>query len=301
MDLAPVVIFVYNRLEHVKITIEHLKNNDLANKSDVIIFSDKEDGKENRAEVLEVRNYIKELEKTKWFHSVTIRLAEKHLGLANSVINGVSEVVESAGKVIVVEDDLITAKSFLRYMNEALNYYQNDNKVWSVSGYTLQLHKLKRYHHDVYASWRGSSWGWATWKDRWSKVDWQVSDFADFICSEKKVKEFNRGGEDMTELLRRQLQGQSDSWAIRWNYQQYKENMLTIFPTKSQVKNVGWDGSGKNCGQSILKIFDTKIEEFPEKIVLEKCKVNNVIMKQTRMAYSKSLFKRILFVCGKIF
>lgn len=297
MEFAPIIVFVYDRLDHVKETLQALSENDYAEKSKLFIFSDKYLGdKRNEKEVLEVREYIsREFWQSK-FESVEIVLAEEHKGLANSVIEGVTKIIKEYGKVIVVEDDLVTAKSFLRYMNEALDYYEKIDNVWSICGYTLVLNSVKKLKADVYAGYRGGSWGWATWHNRWEKVDWEVKDFNEFISSEEKMNEFNRGGDDLTKLLKKQMDGKCDSWAVRWNYQQYKENMITIFPVKSQVKNIGWDGSGKNCSKAILKIFDTIIEEFSSNIQFCRCEIDKNIMKETKKAYNESLIGRLSLV-----
>ena len=300
MPYAPVVVFVYDRLKHVEEALSALNGNDYAELTELFIFSDLYDeNTANRQEVMAVRKYIQKFSENCRFINVNIIMAKEHNGLAKSVISGVTDVINKYGKVIVVEDDLVTAKSFLRYMNEALDYYKDNKRVWSISGYSLPLFSLRRCKSDVYAGYRGSSWGWATWKDRWDMTDWSVSDYAEFISSEQRMKEFNRGGEDMSDLLTMQMEGKSDSWAIRWNYQQYKQNMVSIFPVRSQVKNMGWDGSGRNCGKSILKIYDTKISNFGEHIRFDDCEVDEKIMKETRRTYSKSLIQRLVVFVNK--
>ena len=300
MSYSPVVVFVYNRLKHVKEALSALNENDYAELTELFIFSDMYDeNKVNEQEVMAVRKYIQIFSENCRFKNVNIILAKEHRGLARSVISGVTDIITRYGKVIVVEDDLVTAKSFLRYMNEALDYYKDNKRVWSISGYSLPMFSLRRCKSDVFAGYRGSSWGWATWKDRWDMTDWDVSDYKEFISSEQKKKEFNKGGEDMSDLLTMQMEGKSDSWAIRWNYQQYKEDMLSIFPVKSQVKNLGFDGSGRNCRKSILNIYDTTICNLGEHIRFEDCEIDERIMKEMRREYSKSLVQRFLLIISK--
>jgi hypothetical protein len=188
------------------------------------------------------------------------------------VIDGVTNIINEYGKVIVLEDDLITSKIFLRYINRALNFYEDNKDIWSISGYNLPINIPKGYDHDVYLSYRAHSWGWATWKDRWNEIDWKIKEFDQFLSNKQKQKLFNRAGNDMTRMLKKQINGQIDSWAIRWCYNQFKEDSYTIYPVKSKVKNIGMDGSGVHCGVSnqhdvILDTRDHKVE-FSKKLEL---------------------------------
>ena len=161
-DLAPIIIFTYRRTPD-KLINSVLKNN-LAQQSEVIIYSDGNKNKNDLEDVKEVRKYLHTIE---GFKNTKIIESEKNKGLANSIIDGVSEIINKYDKVIVLEDDLIVSNDFLDYMNNALNFYEKDKKIWSISGYGPKLPCLENYYDDIYLSVRGSSWGWATWKDRW--------------------------------------------------------------------------------------------------------------------------------------
>lgn len=243
MNLAPLILFVYNRPWHTQQTVEALLKNDLAAESDLFIFADGAKT-ENDEKVNEVRKYIKTIT---GFKSITIFEKEKNCGLANSVIAGVAEIINKFGKVIVVEDDIVTSKYFLKFMNEALNFFENDERIFSVSAYTYPAKTMKipkSYKHDIYLSYRHGSWGWGTWKERWSSVDWRVSDFNDFSQNVEFQKTFNRSGADMSGMLKAQIEGRIDSWAIRFDYSLFKQNKFNIRPVKSLVNNVGLDNSG---------------------------------------------------------
>lgn len=248
--LAPVAIFVYARPEHTKRTIEALAKNDLARETEVYIYADNTKKENNIKQVEEVRKYIDTIPDKNYFKIVTIIKSPKNKGLANSVIEGVTKVINMYGKAIVVEDDLVTSKYFLTYMNEALDFYKNDKTIWSISGYNPPIEIPRDYKQDVYLGYRASSWGWATWKDRWETIDWDVKDYAKFKHSISKRKRLNRGGPDMAQMLDNQMKNRIDSWAIRWCYEQSKQGKLTIFPTKSLVINQGLDGSGTHSGTS---------------------------------------------------
>ncbi|CKH53353.1 glycosyltransferase [Bacillus cereus] len=260
---APVVIFVYARPDHTKKTIESLAQNYLANETNVYIYSDAPKNEKAVENVRLVREYINSIAQRNLFKSVEIINAESNKGLANSVISGVTEITERYGKAIVVEDDLISSKDFLKYMNDALNYYEEDNEIWSISGYTFDIDVPKGYKSDVYLSYRGCSWGWATWKDRWRKVDWDVLDYASFKNNKELRKKLNRGGLDMSNMLDLQMRGEIDSWAIRWCYAQSKLDMLTIYPIISRIENIGLDGSGTHSG--VTKAFDAQLNNEENK------------------------------------
>ena len=163
-----------------------------------------------------VRQYIDSIIPDSLFKSVTIIKAESNRGLANSVINGVSEIINRFGRVIVVEDDLVTTPDFLSYMNRALDFYRDDPKIWSISGYSFKMKIPKSYKHDIFLSYRASSWGYATWADRWNTVDWELKDYQQFSKDWKMQHVLNRGGRDLSLMVHDQVEGRIDSWAIRW-------------------------------------------------------------------------------------
>jgi len=247
LNQAPITLFVYNRPEHTQKTINALRRNKLAEESELFIFSDGEKNQEDKQKVKEVRGIINNIN---GFKNIEIFKSETNKGLAESVINGVTKIINDYGKVIVLEDDLITSKIFLRYMNRALDFYEDSKDIWSISGYNLPINIPEDYEYDIYLAYRAASWGWATWNNRWKKIDWEIRDFDNFINDKSKQRLFNRGGSDMTRMLKNQINGEIDSWAIRWCYNQFKEDSYTIYPVKSKVKNIGMDGSGVHCGVS---------------------------------------------------
>lgn len=283
---APVVVFAYNRADHIKSTLEHLNRNTLANQSDLYVYCDHAKNEKAVADVNATRGVVENFSKNSSFHSVTVIKAEQNKGLAASIITGVTQILEKYGRVIVVEDDLMTSKDFLSYMNAALDYYEKNPRVWSISGYTSPLKSLESYPHDVYASPRGCSWGWATWKDRFEKVDWEVSDFDEFIRDPIRRKHFNKGGPDMTRMLTRQIQGKINSWAIRWCYQESKEQMYTIYPVKSRIRNIGCDNSGTHCISSNL--YDTPLTDGTSSCTFEDIAPDPKIMREFRSMYDYS-------------
>ncbi len=289
-NLAPIVVFVYNRVEHTKLTIEKLKENLLAKESNLYIFSDGPKKESDIEKIEEIRKYINNIS---GFKSIKIIESEKNKGLAKSVIYGVSNIIKEYGKVIVVEDDLITAKNFLNFMNDCLNFYEKDDKIWSISGYKLPIKIPFTYKNSIYLTERASSWGWATWSDRWLSVDWDIKDYMNFIKNKNKVKEFERGGHDLCEMLSAQMNGKIDSWAIRWCYNQYKQGKFTIFPVKSLVQNIGLDGSGTHSSVNDYYHYNTMIDENFKYKLIKNISLNRKISKISCNYYSNTLKDRI--------
>lgn len=252
---APIALFVYKRLDCLIQVIESLKMNVYANESDLYIFSDGPKQQSDIESINLVRVYLKSIS---GFKSVTIFESKLNKGLAVSVINGVSLILKDHESIITLEDDIVTSPNFLAYMNEALTFYKNNKALFSISGYTFPINKLP--NDDVYFTLRGSSWGWGTWADRWDSIDWNVPDYSDFRKNIFSQLEFNKMGSDLTQMLKRQMQGQINSWAIRWVYHQFSKKMYTVYPTISKVKNIG-NGNEATHTFDRHNRFDTVLDE----------------------------------------
>lgn len=256
-ELAPIALFVYNRVEHTRETVEALKRNTLAKESDLFIFSDgPKTGQEEN--VQRVRNYINEIN---GFRNIVITKRDKNLGLANSIILGVTDIVNKYGKIIVLEDDLVCSPDFLQYMNKALEQYKYISKVFSITGYSYLNAEESETIPDTYFLKMPSSWSWGTWKNRWTYFDPDAIGYKKMIWDRKLRSEFNYDDTyDYYSMLKSQMKRNVptfipkitrkkhiDSWAIKWYWSVFKQNGLTLFPKKSFVKNIGWDGSGIHC------------------------------------------------------
>ena len=298
--LAPVILMTYARPEHTRKTLDALAENMLAKESELYIFCD---GPKSEKAVSN-NKLVKEIvlaEKTKnRFKEVYVCISEENRGLAKSIISSATEIIDKYGKCILLEDDLITAPYFLTYMNECLEYYRSDERIWAIAGFSFPLRTLKTYPHDVYLSYRASSHGWATWKDRWETIDWEVKDFKELEKSFSKRRKFNRGGNDLYRMLRHQMRGERDSWAIRFCYEQSKQNRFTIYPKVSLVRNIGFDGSGTHCSN------DEKLKKMNfegnkvEKIVLENVYPNKRILREFKEQYRIGFAEAIEWGINKI-
>lgn len=260
MNIAPIILFVYNRPEHTKKTVDALKLNKFAADSSLFIFSDGNKDEMDRKAVEEVRSFISTIS---GFNQIKIILREKNLGLANSVISGVTEVISKYEKAIVLEDDIVTSPYFLKFLNEALEFYQDEMRIYSISGYSFPVKLPKKYPLNYFFAYRTSSWGWATWKDRWEKLLVDMNEKF-YVKNPTQLNAFlDIAGMDLAPMLLRTLRGQTNSWAVKWAYIHIKNNALCLFPTNSLVKNIGTDASGVNFVSKTKKydveIFDSKI------------------------------------------
>ncbi len=241
---APIIVFAYNRADKLKACIDSLAEADGHEPCDVFIFSDGAKGDKDRQDVEAVRVFLDKVEGDSPFESLKVIRRDRNKGLASNVISGVTEVLQEYGKAIVVEDDLIVTKDFITYMNGALDYYEDETKIWSVTGFSEPLKALRKYEHDIYMGYRGCSTGWGTWKDRWDTVDWEMKRYKEVLSDPLLRRRFERGGRDLIRILKDQKAGIIDSWAIRWCLEQSLQDKYTVYPVTSFIRNIGLDGSG---------------------------------------------------------
>lgn len=287
--LAPIVIFAFNRKAHLEKLVKSLLLNREASETLLFVFCDGQKlPKDSKVE--ETQDFVKGIS---GFKSVKKVFREKNIGLARNIISGLNEVFSEYDRAIVLEDDLIVAPGFLDYMNKALDFYA-DKKVFSIAGYTPNIQLPENYAFSTYPVMRNCSWGWATWKDRWQKVDFEVSDFSTFIADKKQREKFNEAGSDLWAMLLKQQLGEINSWSIRFCYSGFKAEMPTMYPTKSFVINNGADGSGTHVGQT--KKYDTEIA-FDNPADFNFCtdfSVNPEIVKRFKKVYDCSVLRRCI-------
>jgi len=293
-ELAPILLFVYNRPIHTYKTMVALEKNRLASVSNLYIYSDGFKDDSNIDDVNAVREVIK---RNYEFKQIILIERETNLGLARNIISGVTEQINRYKRVIVLEDDLITSFSFLEYMNSGLEYYKENPQIWSISAYSPPIHINENYKLDLFLGYRANSWGWSTWHDRWMKCDWSVSEYTSFIRNPIKRIKFNRGGRDMTNMLVRQMHGEIDSWAIRWCFSQFLDGSLCLYPVKSKILNIGLDGSGSHCGVS--KKYDVELNDEDIEFT-DELKINRKISKNFKnIFWSRKHYIKVVII--KIF
>ncbi|MDF3079064.1 MAG: sugar transferase [Sphingobacteriaceae bacterium] len=263
-SFAPIALFVYNRPEHTRRTLKFLQQNRLADESRLFIFSDGAKSTKDQPLVDEVRNLIQNVE---GFRSVEVIKRETNIGLAESIISGVSQLVKEYGKVIVFEDDLITSPYTLQYFNDALKRYRAEERVMHIGAYMYPLQGSDLPETFFYRA--ATSWGWATWDRAWAQFQPDVNVLMKQFTSER-IKQFSiEGTMNFWRQMRHYKSGKNDSWAIRWYASIFLANGLTLNPAYSLVNNIGHDGSGIHSGINDIYnvvINPNPITQFPEKV-----------------------------------
>ena len=291
MGNAPVIVFVYNRLEHTRRLFESLIKNQGADMTDVYVFSDaaKITGNEKvdkvcRQKVAEVRDYISTID---GFKGVYITLREKNYGLANNIISAVTQVLKQHDSAIILEDDLMVSPSFLLYMNTGLKTYRDSEKVFSISGYSyISESDQKKGMPQSYFLPIMCSWGWATWSSKWKIFDKRAEGWEVLRWNWRKRYRFNfHNAIDYYSMLRSQMEEDIDSWAIRWYWSVFKEEGLTLYSLNIYVDNGGFDGSGTHTmGEQVggkrsllnqIERLEMPAEEAVDK-EMRKIAVNNI-------------------------
>lgn len=247
---APIIIFCYRRPDHLRRTLASLIRCDGFDLSPVIVYGD---GPKN-SEQVEAVEQTREIAKLLLGDRAEYHFRERNAGLARSVIEGVNDVVGRFGCAIVIEDDLELAPGFLTYMNRALERFADDGRVWQLSGYMFDVPEFRTRSQALFLP-MTVSWGWATWKRAWDKFDPRAAGW-EALESESSLRlRFDLDGAyDYSTMLRRQMSGQLDSWAIRWYWTVFREGGLVLFPPNTLARNHGLDGSGSH-GRGFLRKF----------------------------------------------
>lgn len=253
---APIALFVYNRPQHTERTLKFLKQNQLASESRLFIFSDGFKSAEDEARVLEVRELLKNID---GFKSVEVLERKENMGLANSVIAGVSRLVKDYKQVIVMEDDLITSPYTLTYFNEALERYRNEDQVMHIGAYMYPLKENNIPESFFYRA--ATSWGWATWDRAWQHFEPNIDTLMAQFDAKKRAAFSIEHKMNFWKQMQDFRKGKNNSWAIRWYASIFLKGGLTLNPAQSLVNNIGHDGTGIHSG--INDIYNVIINPKP--------------------------------------
>lgn len=272
---APVALFVYKRADHARKTLAALAANDGAAETDLIVFCDGARGADDAQAVMQTRRVV---QGAGGFKSLSIRERPENLGLAQNIVQGVGEILEAHGRVIVLEDDLITAPGFLTYMNQALDRYQDEPDAWHISGWNYPVDASDIA--DAFFWSVMNCWGWATWADRWQHLKLDPKVFVDAF-STHQIRDFNLGDRvDFWNQMERNAAGDLSSWAIFWYATVFKNQGLCLNPSQSLVSNIGLDGSGENSGRQagdISELPEQRSFALPAEVRIDNAAVARVV------------------------
>jgi len=268
MALSPIVLFVYNRPWHTQQTLEALAKNNLADQSDLIVYADGPKPNASDDDLMKIQEVRSIVTERKWCKTVTIIESKTNKGLADSIIEGVTSVVNSCGKVIVLEDDIVTSPGFLTYMNEALTVYEKDEKVMHISGYMFPV-KAKLPSTFYYNT--ASCWGWATWKRAWKCFNPNAYDLLQQIYGKNKIYTFTLGfSSPFLMHLEQNITGEIHTWAIKWYASFILSNGYALHPYPSLTNNIGFDASGQHSNASKKYYWNKLADSIPIETIKKK-------------------------------
>ncbi len=290
MKYSPVALFIFNRPEHTRLALQSLQESELAEKTNLFIFSDGPRTQNDVEKINETRALFDDL---KGFKSVQLIAREENRGLANNIVAGVSELLQDHESVIVLEDDLVLSKYFLTYMNDALNKYRDDEQVCSIHGYSFPTQQPLP---NLFFLKGADCWGWATWRNAWASFEPDGKKLLDDILSKGLSHEFDMEGVvAYTQMLRDQVAGKNNSWAIRWHASTFLKNQLCLFSGQSLVNNIGNDNSGQHC--ETTDAYSTEVAQKPINLddipVAESLEAKEIIKSYYR-SIKPSLFSRVV-------
>lgn len=276
-NLAPIVLFVYNRPEHTRKTLQALSLNRLASDSKLYIYCDGISANATDEEIGKNRAVKKIISDVSGFEEIKIIERPENYGLARNIIDGVTNVVNKHGKIIVLEDDIVTSPYFLTFMNESLEKYGDVKRVMHVSGFLFESKNQDKLPETFFLKFM-SCWGWGTWVDRWEQLIEDPSRLLNQLNEENSLSEFNLDGViSFDKQLKYNIEGKKDTWAIKWFTTIFLNDGLCLYPRKSLVRNIGLDGSGvhyrnkasnkqnkayiSNLAKKKIQLYDISINE----------------------------------------
>jgi hypothetical protein len=295
---APIVLFCYNRLNHLKKTVNSLKKNKLSEFSELIIYSD---GAKNDNDETKIKTLRKYLRKIKGFKKIKIIEQTRNKGLSKNIIDGLNEIFSKYSSAIILEDDLLLSNNFLDYMNEGLELYKNEKKIISIHAYSYPI-KITIDDPNYFFLRGADCWGWGAWSRSWKLFNKNGELLKKKLVKKKLVKQFNFNNSfNYMKMLEDQIRGKNNSWAIRWYASAFLKNKLTLYPKNSFVKNIGVDGSGTHGIESFSRFNKNIFQNKPYKKI-KKLKLNveeNILMRKKFENYfllykSKTRIRNIL-------
>ena len=266
MEFSPVIVFCYNRPGHLNNLLYSLEQNKESLDTDVYIYID---GCEDEKDLKDNKSVIKIAEQDWKFKSKKIVVRNTNFGLRKNIVEGITEVIRKNKKVIVLEEDLYVSPTFLDYMNKSLEKYEKNKSVWHISGYSME--KLINKKNECYFGEEMNCWGWGTWSDRWEHIEYNLTNKISTLEKEA-ISAFNFYGLNKNNLNQILLNEKNiiKTWGIFWYQTIFLNNGLCLNPSRSLVRNEGFDGTGvhksTNNFYSIRNLNSNSIIYFPKKI-----------------------------------
>lgn len=246
-EKTPVVVFAFNRAEQLQFVLKRLSLADEVLNRDIIVYLDGDRSEKDMPKTSAVLRVVEQFKRTE-LPNIEIRKREKNYGCQKNISGAITDVLAEYEKIIVVEDDVLVSKYFLRYMDAALEFYKEDKRIWGINGHQCPYMRIpKSYPYDIYLSPRNLCTGWGTWKDRWENVDLKIADYKEFLFDADNRLKLDSAGIDIKRMLDLHYVGNLNSWALPCTYYMVKNNMFVIEPRRSLTKNVGFGTESVHC------------------------------------------------------
>ena len=245
---APIGISTYARPDHLRLTVEALMANELASDTVVYVFSDAPQ-KGDEEKVDEVRTYLSSIQPN--FKDFIVVERTENSRIANNR-GGMKEMANLFGRLIFIEEDVLTAPNFLSFMNEGLEKYSGNKDVLNISAYVPPIVAAHSIANEAFTLPRFNAWGFATWGDRLDSI---LKGVEKQKFKRKAISWSNRHfcrdiGDDFIKMAMKDFNGEIDAFDVKAMVYQFMNNMLTIYPPSSLVNNIGFDGSGLHCNDT---------------------------------------------------
>lgn len=264
---TPILLLAYNRPFHTEQVLKALQQCELASSSTLHIYIDGLKEGATEIDITKQKEVVAVSQKEQWCGEVFIHIAKQNKGCRLGPIFGITDMLKHYESVIILEDDIVVSPYFLRFMNAALKFYKNYQSVFSISGFNLPENRMPlpdNYDYDVYVSLRQQNWGWATWADRWAQVDWNKNYITEFLKNKHQVEALNRGGDDLSKMLKEELDGESQAWDIQFSFAQFYYHAVSIIPCRSYTQNIGLDNSGTHTINQSTAQLNSDISKAPK-------------------------------------
>lgn len=293
-NLAPVAVFAFNRPEPLRLVLERLSTAEKVDDRVIYVYVDGARSENDAPKIEAVVEVIEEI-RLKRLRNIIVRHRKKNLGCQKNISSAITEVLREHDRIIVVEDDVLVSKTFLAYMDEALELYAGDNRIWGINGHQCPYLFLPiGFKDDVYLSPRNLCTGWATWRNRWEQVDFEIKDWPEFIREQRNVDRLTAAGNDIRRMLEMHYDGKLNSWALPCTYYMVKHGMFVVEPRHSLTKNVGFGLESVHCGNVEMVWGHQKYYNFRPNLKKD-IEPNMLVLKRFRYVYNDPrLFWRIV-------
>jgi len=259
---TPVALFAFNRVDTLQRVLARLALCENLQGRAFYVFIDGPRNEIDKPKISLVRDVVERFRR-QCLPAIDIIQRQSNLGNPRNIPLGISQVLDAHGRAIILEDDILVSRYFLSYMDEALDVYENDSRIWCINAWRSRFVKIPpKYQHDVYLDNRNMCWGWGTWKSRWSSVDLTMKDYDDFIVDTSNIELIYAAGIELKRMLDMQFAGNLHTWDVQCSYHMIKNRLWAIEPRYALTKNIGFGTESAHCSGGNAAISTARFYNF---------------------------------------